>query len=159
MGTISSNTKYFYPGVWLAVYYKTVWMGSKKVSILTSPGALHWYNQGRARPFGTCNPTYFSVLGLINHDSHGDVIMDPKVIASRYLKSWFAIDFLSSLPLDYFFLAFEGQGYNAGRALRILRLAKLLQLLRLLRISRLVRYIRIWQEVSMIVEPLDNQSL
>ena len=66
------------------------------------------------------------------------------------MKSWFAIDFISSLPLDYVFLGLEGQSYSAGRALRILRLAKLLQLLRLLRISRLVRYVRLWQEVSML---------
>lgn len=85
--------------------------------------------------------------GLIDAESHGNVILDPKVIALRYLKSWFAIDFVSSLPLDYVFLGLEGQSYSAGRALRILRLAKLLQLLRLLRISRLVRYVRLWQEV------------
>lgn len=76
------------------------------------------------------------------------MILDSKIIARKYLKSWFLVDFISSLPLDYVFLGIEGQSYSAGRALRILRLAKLLQLLRLLRISRLVRYVRLWQEVK-----------
>lgn len=87
---------------------------------------------------------------MIDEESHGDVILNPKVIAIRYLKGWFAIDLCSSLPLDYIFLTFEGNSYTAGRAIRILRLAKLLQLLRLLRISRLVRYVRIWQEVRLV---------
>ena len=86
---------------------------------------------------------------MIDGESHGDVILDAKVIAVRYLKGWFVVDFFSSLPIDYIFLTYEGSSYTAGRAIRILRLAKLLQLLRLLRISRLVRYVRIWQEVSL----------
>ncbi|XP_067951844.1 potassium/sodium hyperpolarization-activated cyclic nucleotide-gated channel 1-like [Watersipora subatra] len=84
--------------------------------------------------------------GLIDPESHGHVILDPKVIALRYVKTWFVVDFISSLPLDYVFLGLDDQPYSAGRALRILRLAKLLQLLRLLRISRLVRYVRLWKE-------------
>lgn len=94
---------------------------------------------------------YIHVLysGLIDTESHGEVILDGKIIAIRYLKGWFVVDFFSSLPLDYMFLALEGELYAAGRAIKILRLAKILQLLRLLRISRLVRYIRLWQEVSL----------
>jgi len=90
-------------------------------------------------------------LGLISSDSHCDIILDPAIIAKRYVRGWFAVDLVSSLPLDYAFWALNDTttiDYSAGRALRILRLAKLLQLLRILRISRLVRYIKIWQEVS-----------
>lgn len=86
--------------------------------------------------------------GFVDEKAHGNVVLDGKAIAIRYLKGWFVIDMFSSLPLDYLFLLFDGHSYTAGRAIRILRLAKLLQLLRLLRISRLVRYVKIWQEVS-----------
>lgn len=118
--------------------------------------ALNWYDSPVAQIgmimrlmifwFSWINLIFF--LGLIDNESRGGVILDPKVIALRYVKTWFFVDFVSSLPLDYVFLGIEGQSYTAGRALRILRLAKLLQLLRLLRISRLVRYVRLWQEVS-----------
>ena len=94
----------------------------------------------------TCSVFYCT--GLIDNEAHGEIILDGKIIAMRYLKGWFVIDMCSSLPIDYVFMSFEGYSYTAGRAIRILRLAKLLQLLRLLRISRLVRYVRIWQEVS-----------
>lgn len=69
------------------------------------------------------------------------------------MRTWFFVDFLSSIPLDYIFLLVResGEKYQlarTGRALKVLRLVKLLSLLRLLRLSRLVRYIHQWEEVS-----------
>jgi hyperpolarization activated cyclic nucleotide-gated potassium channel 2 len=73
----------------------------------------------------------------------------------HYIKTWFAVDLLSSLPIDYLFLFFDsGDHYTiarTGRAIKVLRLVKLLSLLRLLRLSRLVRYIHQWEEVRIII--------
>lgn len=73
---------------------------------------------------------------------------------SRYLQTWFFIDLISSLPLDYIISAVtsleETQLVGASRALRVLRLAKLLSLLRLLRVTRLVRYVSQYEVVSCI---------
>ncbi|CAK9299988.1 unnamed protein product [Gordionus sp. m RMFG-2023] len=95
--------------------------------------------------------------GIMPADKTEHIILDPKIIAKHYIKSWFILDFVSSFPFDYFLLIFspglvqrDGQKFQmiqAGRALRILRLAKLLSLLRLLRVSRLVRYVNQWEEV------------
>lgn len=89
----------------------------------------------------------------MQQDNSEQVILDPKEIARTYIRTWFFLDLLSSLPFDYIFLIFN-QGYgdnyqllHAGRALRILRFAKMLSLLRLLRLSRLVRYVSQWEEV------------
>jgi hypothetical protein len=72
----------------------------------------------------------------------------------HYIKTWFMVDLLSSLPVDYLFLFLDSGdhtgGYTiarTGRAIKVLRLVKLLSLLRLLRLSRLVRYIHQWEEV------------
>ena len=70
----------------------------------------------------------------------------------RYLKSWFWLDFISSLPLDYMLNAASDQSdgmalKGASRALKFLRLVKLLSLLKLLRISRILRYISRYEEV------------
>lgn len=82
--------------------------------------------------------------------------MEPKKIAKAYLRGWFIIDFVSSIPFDYLTLfartGEEGTGLSpslikASRALRIVRLTKLLSLLRLLRISRMLRYLQRWEEV------------
>ncbi len=92
-------------------------------------------------------------IGIMNPDFPEQVILDPKVIAREYLKTWFLLDLISSIPLDYIFLIFSPEYHDnfqilhAGRALRILRFAKMLSLLRLLRVSRLVRYVSQWEEV------------
>ncbi|KAK7501568.1 hypothetical protein BaRGS_00006999 [Batillaria attramentaria] len=102
--------------------------------------------------------------GIILNDFADEIILDPKKIAKHYVKSWFFLDLLSSIPMDYIFLMWDSEAnfnqlfhagmksrmdaspYWQGRALRMLRLAKLLSLLRLLRLSRLVRYVQQWEE-------------
>uniref|UniRef100_A0A452R329 Hyperpolarization activated cyclic nucleotide gated potassium channel 1 n=1 Tax=Ursus americanus TaxID=9643 RepID=A0A452R329_URSAM len=88
--------------------------------------------------------------GTVNEDS-SEIILDPKVIKMNYLKSWFVVDFISSIPVDYIFLIVEkgmdSEVYKTARALRIVRFTKILSLLRLLRLSRLIRYIHQWEEV------------
>ncbi|XP_041367918.1 potassium voltage-gated channel subfamily H member 7-like isoform X2 [Gigantopelta aegis] len=89
--------------------------------------------------------------GIILNDFADEIILDPKLIAKHYMKSWFILDLISSVPVDYIFLMWDSEAnfsqlFHAGRALRMLRLAKLLSLLRLLRLSRLVRYVQQWEE-------------
>ncbi|VDO03111.1 unnamed protein product [Rodentolepis nana] len=89
--------------------------------------------------------------GIITNDYADDIILDPKEIARQYVRSWFLLDFISSIPLDYIFRVLNkhesyNQIFSAGRTLRILRLAKLLSMIRLLRLSRLVRYVSQWEE-------------
>ncbi|XP_033110685.1 potassium/sodium hyperpolarization-activated cyclic nucleotide-gated channel 1-like [Anneissia japonica] len=89
--------------------------------------------------------------GILNHDSNELVILQPKLIAKHYFRTWFFLDLISSMPMDYIILLMGGGNesiYKASRALRFLRMAKLLSLLRLLRLSRLVRFIRHWEQVK-----------
>lgn len=101
--------------------------------------------------------------GVLQNDYVDEIILEPKQIAKHYIRTWFFIDFLSSIPLDYIFLLYRGDGEGGtekyqlartGRALKALRLVKLLSLLRLLRLSRLVRYIHQWEEVMFNLETL-----
>lgn len=98
--------------------------------------------------------------GIVNEES-SEIILDPKVIKMNYLKSWFVVDFLSSIPVDYIFLivekGFDSEVYKTARALRIVRFTKILSLLRLLRLSRLIRYIHQWEEVSTQPSAIDAQ--
>ncbi|KAJ8005071.1 hypothetical protein DPEC_G00142850 [Dallia pectoralis] len=90
--------------------------------------------------------------GIVKEDST-EILLDPKAIRQRYLKSWFTVDFVSSIPVDYIFLMvdlearLDSEVYRTARALRIVRFTKILSLLRLLRLSRLIRYIHQWEEI------------
>nr|XP_020473235.1 potassium/sodium hyperpolarization-activated cyclic nucleotide-gated channel 3-like [Monopterus albus] len=87
--------------------------------------------------------------GIVKEDST-EILLDPRAIRQNYLKSWFLVDFVSSIPVDYIFLmvdSLDSEVYRTARALRIVRFTKILSLLRLLRLSRLIRYIHQWEEI------------
>ncbi|XP_055048387.2 potassium/sodium hyperpolarization-activated cyclic nucleotide-gated channel 4 [Misgurnus anguillicaudatus] len=107
--------------------------------------------------FNVVSDTFFLVdlvlnfrTGIVKEDST-EIILDPQQIKVKYLRSWFAVDFISSIPVDYIFLIVEtridSDFYKTARALRIVRFTKILSLLRLLRLSRLIRYIHQWEEI------------
>ncbi|XP_057204123.1 potassium/sodium hyperpolarization-activated cyclic nucleotide-gated channel 3 [Triplophysa rosa] len=88
--------------------------------------------------------------GIVKEDNT-EIILEPQQIKIKYLRSWFVVDFISSIPVDYIFLIVEtridSDFYKTARALRIVRFTKILSLLRLLRLSRLIRYIHQWEEI------------
>lgn len=45
--------------------------------------------------------------GIMQQDNSEQVILDPKLIARHYLRTWFFLDLISSIPLDYIFLIFN----------------------------------------------------
>ncbi|RNA33572.1 potassium sodium hyperpolarization-activated cyclic nucleotide-gated channel 2 isoform X2 [Brachionus plicatilis] len=93
----------------------------------------------------------FPISGILRNNYGNEIILRPKKIAKHYIKTWFFIDLLSSIPFDYIFLLVqesdEGKLAQTGRAFKALRLIKLLSLLRLLRLSRLVRYLHQWERI------------
>ncbi|XP_076865587.1 potassium/sodium hyperpolarization-activated cyclic nucleotide-gated channel 2 [Brachyhypopomus gauderio] len=110
--------------------------------------------------FNMASDTLFLIDLILNFRTgilEGDnthIILDPQVIRRRYLQGWFLVDFISSIPVDYIFLAVDlearvesAEVYRTARALRIVRFTKILSLLRLLRLSRLIRYIHQWEEM------------
>ncbi|XP_078490968.1 potassium/sodium hyperpolarization-activated cyclic nucleotide-gated channel 2-like [Ciona intestinalis] len=87
--------------------------------------------------------------GIIVEYGDGDVVLDLPTIRSRYLRSWFAIDLISTLPVDYLLQLTSGSSASASasRAMKLFRFAKIISLLRLLRISRLIRYVHQWEHI------------
>lgn len=111
--------------------------------------------------FNMASDTFFLTDLVLNfrtgilEDDNSHIILDPQVIRRRYLRGWFLVDFVSSIPVDYIFLVVDlearlesAEVYRTARAIRIVRFAKILSLLKLLRLSRLIRYIHQWEEVS-----------
>ncbi|XP_048860050.1 potassium/sodium hyperpolarization-activated cyclic nucleotide-gated channel 2-like isoform X1 [Brienomyrus brachyistius] len=107
--------------------------------------------------FNVVSDTFFLMDLVLNFrtgiviEDNTEIILDPEKIKKKYLKTWFVVDFVSSIPVDYIFLIVEkgidSEVYKTARALRIVRFTKILSLLRLLRLSRLIRYIHQWEEI------------
>ncbi|EOA98910.1 Potassium/sodium hyperpolarization-activated cyclic nucleotide-gated channel 4, partial [Anas platyrhynchos] len=116
--------------------------------------------------FNVLSDTFFLADLVLNFrtgivvEDNTEIILDPHTIKMKYLKSWFLVDFISSIPVDYIFLIVDletqvdSDVYKTARALRIVRFTKILSLLRLLRLSRLIRYIHQWEEAVPVPDPL-----
>jgi potassium voltage-gated channel Eag-related subfamily H protein 7 len=74
---------------------------------------------------------------LMFKDQNGHLVKKRSRIASRYIRGWFVMDFLTILPYDST-KYFVGGGEDM-MLLRLIRLARLVKLLRLLRASRIFR--------------------
>lgn len=77
-------------------------------------------------------------------DSRGVLVWDTWRIALRYLRTWFLLDLVSTLPLDWLVVT-TAQGsvddsvaLRSTKMLRVLRLARLLKLTRVLKLSRIL---------------------
>lgn len=130
-------------------------------NLIIIPVGITFFKDENTTPwivFNVVSDTFFLVDLVLNFrtgivvEDNTEIILDPQRIKMKYLKSWFVVDFISSIPVDYIFLIVEtridSEVYKTARALRIVRFTKILSLLRLLRLSRLIRYIHQWEEVS-----------
>jgi len=61
---------------------------------------------------------------------HGVVIMDRKQASSHYLRNGFVIDFIASVPVDYFSFAQNGSNTSMTKASKLIRVLRIFRLLR-----------------------------
>lgn len=129
-------------------------------NLIIIPVGITFFKEETSTPwiiFNVVSDTFFLMDLVLNfrtgivYEDNTEIILDPEKIKMKYLKTWFVVDFVSSIPVDYIFLIVEkgidSEVYKTARALRIVRFTKILSLLRLLRLSRLIRYIHQWEEV------------
>uniref|UniRef100_A0A8C2B643 Hyperpolarization activated cyclic nucleotide-gated potassium channel 2b n=1 Tax=Cyprinus carpio TaxID=7962 RepID=A0A8C2B643_CYPCA len=129
-------------------------------NLIIIPVGITFFKEETTTPwiiFNVVSDTFFLMDLVLNfrtgivYEDNTEIILDPEKIKMKYLKTWFVVDFVSSIPVDYIFLIVEkgidSEVYKTARALRIVRFTKILSLLRLLRLSRLIRYIHQWEEI------------
>ena len=75
------------------------------------------------------------------------VVKSRLAIAKRYLRSWFLIDLISSLPIDSMAEIMGSENSGSLRALEVLRVTRLF---RLLRLTRLFRYLSNYMDGNMV---------
>ena len=81
---------------------------------------------------------------FVEEDEDGDLILDQRKIATSYLKSWFAIDLLSSIPVSIiaFFMTTKGSAQGVFISIRFLKLTKFARIYRLLSFFKLFKMFR-----------------
>ncbi|KAG1948645.1 potassium/sodium hyperpolarization-activated cyclic nucleotide-gated channel 2 [Pimephales promelas] len=157
-------------GVWIIhpysdfrFYWDLVMLCLMMGNLIILPWGITFFEDQNTLPWITFNVAsdtlfladlVFNFRTGIMEEENSQIILDPQVISRRYLRGWFTIDFISSIPVDYIFLVVDiesrlesAEVYRTARALRIVRFTKILSLLRLLRLSRLIRYIHQWEEI------------
>jgi len=72
------------------------------------------------------------------YDINDDLVDQRRVITKSYLQTWFSIDLVSVLPINYMF----GTGGNFNSLARITRLPKLYRLVKVFRLIRLMKVVR-----------------
>ena len=78
-------------------------------------------------------------------DQNGHEVMNPSKVAKRYMGSWFAIDFMSSLPYDLFADSLSGlSGLRAAKFFKMYRLIRLAKLSKLMKSKALLEALEDW---------------
>ena len=85
-------------------------------------------------------------------DENDVLIMEPTPIALGYLKSWFFMDVIASVPMDLILHLIEesqktenldaAELANLTKLFKMMRLVRMLKLVRLFRLSRVAKYVR-----------------
>lgn len=89
----------------------------------------------------------------------GTLIMKRRHIMCRYLKTWFALDFVSGIPFAWFFdddrsMLYDENGvFDSSQAVahhtsQLLRLIKIVRFMRIIRLIRLFKLRRLVNRVS-----------
>jgi hypothetical protein len=73
----------------------------------------------------------------------GDIVVDQRAIAVRYLTTWFLLDLCATIPVELIFPSTKAGNVNQlPRVIRLSRAVRVVRLLRLLRLIRLTRFQR-----------------
>lgn len=87
-------------------------------------------------------------------DSGGTLITQPRAIAAQYLRTWFTVDLLATLPIDLVAEAVTGDSRPAFRSLKLIRAVRLIRLLRLVRLFKLRRFYESLEEEMDSINPI-----
>lgn len=72
-------------------------------------------------------------------DENGKYITDRKIIAKKYLKGWFIVDFISFLPINLMFNISEAFNHE----IKIIKIYRIIHLIRCFRLVKLMKGVQI----------------
>jgi CRP-like cAMP-binding protein len=130
---------------------------SSRVFIIWNMGTMLWVMQASLiipcrLGFGTVPNTLTSALDHLSElwfiadvflsmhmaytdEDNGELVMDPSMVRSRYFRTWFVLDCISSIPVAFLTLIVSSMG--SFNWLKIIRLVKIFRLLKMLKLKTL----------------------
>jgi hypothetical protein len=90
---------------------------------------------------------FFLKVEVKRPGGHGTILLkDPRLIRQHYLRSWFCIDILSVMPVDFVLLAVQDAGASSQlRGVKVVRVVRVLRLIKMARMLRSSRLVQKWQ--------------
>uniref|UniRef100_A0A8C9JMZ0 Hyperpolarization activated cyclic nucleotide gated potassium channel 3 n=1 Tax=Panthera tigris altaica TaxID=74533 RepID=A0A8C9JMZ0_PANTA len=103
-------------------------------NLIVLPVGITFFKEENSPPwivFNVLSDTFFLLDLVLNFrtgivvEEGAEILLAPRAIRSRYLRTWFLVDLISSIPVDYIFLVVEleprldAEVYKTARALRI----------------------------------------
>lgn len=117
-----------------------------------TPGQVFW---GAVEVFML---TFFTVDIMLNFRTaiyeDGDLIQDPKEVASQYVRTWFGLDLIATFPFDTVVSALASGSLAAGEQLSV-TLPRLLRFLRLIKLTRVLRILKL----KKLLDQMDEMSV
>ena len=74
-----------------------------------------------------------------------------KCISSNYLRTWFFLDFLSCIPMQYIKVDETGEGGGVGGLGKIMKLPRMYKMIKILRLFKLVRLMKYSRSIKKIL--------
>jgi len=105
--------------------------------------------------FWSCDILFTFLTGYYDK---GKVEMRPRMVAVRYLKTWFFIDAII-VSIDYIVLLFQSSGPDAAGFARIGRSWRVIRVLRIVRLVRVVKAVRLLDEFTDLIRSESIQTV
>lgn len=93
------------------------------------------------------------VSGPLEKDP-GQMVTSPWRIAKNYLRSWFCVDFASTVPWSWLVESVAGSTSDASGSTRMAKIAKIAKLARFMRLARMLKLLKLqslWESVEMAI--------
>lgn len=141
--TLSPDTRFF-------LFWDSTLVAALGYIAVAVPFNLAFGSFGRSKIISNIIDGMFMLDVLINfftayHDENGCLVREHRKIAMHYLRGWFTLDFVSSLPVESFRTGFLPD-MQPAKLLRIGRAAKFLRILRIIKAVKLCSALSEWVE-------------
>ena len=129
-----------------------------KVCFLTNKKSIYWVLFDTFIDMIFIGDIFITLNTPFVDEKRKKVIISRKTIFMTYLKSWFFIDILSSIPMDlveYYLIPANDDGFDND----VLKLIKIPRIYRIMRVARIYRVFKLFKNMALITSIKESLNL